>query len=93
MSSEELSRKLQELHQELLDNPAIDAKAVQSLKAVLGDIQLALDRAKEQDAQPVSPESPVSGRLQVFIEEFEAHHPRLTLTLSNIADQLSAMGF
>ncbi len=105
MSAEELSRTLTKLHSELADTPELDASTLRSLRVVLGDVQLALDRAAlEADAKQRVDESgaassevgarsgTVSGQLQELIEAFEAKHPRLTLTLSQIADRLADMG-
>jgi len=101
MSAEELSRTLTKLHSELADTPELDESTLRSLRAVLGEVQVALDRAAfEADAKLQSGESSatssnsgtVSGRLQDLIEDFEAKHPRLTLTLSQIADRLADMG-
>jgi len=93
MSTEELSRTLSKLHEELADSPELDENTRRSLRAVLGEIQVAIDRAGGGEAiEEETPVLSVSGRLQEVIDEFEARHPRLTLTLSQIADRLSDMG-
>ena len=97
MSSEELTRTLDKLQADLASNPQLDENALQSLKLVLEDIQSAIERAAmaNEEAQQAAVESApdsMTGRLQELIEDFEAKHPKLTMTLSQIADQLSEMG-
>lgn len=97
MSSEELTRTLDKLQADLASNPQLDEHALQSLKLVLEDIQSAIERAAmaNEEAQQAAVESApdsMTGRLQELIEDFEAKHPKLTMTLSQIADQLSEMG-
>lgn len=95
MTTEQLSQTLSKLHAELSNNPELDQTTLQALKVLLGEIQLAIDRAAG-DAPPADQthESalPLGHKLQSAISEFEARHPRLTLTLSQIADGLNAMG-
>ncbi len=45
MSAQELSQKLSELQTELAENPELDEQTRRSLSAVLGEIQVAIDRA------------------------------------------------
>jgi hypothetical protein len=95
MTAQELSQAVSKLHEELTGNPELDENALRSLSALLGEIQVAIDRAASDKASAVEPQEPsqdVVQRLQSAISEFEAKHPRLTLTLSQIADRLSAMG-
>ena len=95
MTAEELSQTLRKLHEELSGNPELDENTIHSLRALLGEIQVAIDRVEGDEPQAAdSPESSpaVGQRLQLVIREFEARHPRLTLTLSQIADRLAAMG-
>lgn len=99
MSAEELSRTLTKLHSELADTPELDEGTLRSLRAVLAEVQVALDRAAleaggsvGEDSAGSSNSGTVSGRLQDLLEDFEAKHPRLTLTLSQIADRLADMG-
>ena len=95
MTAEELSQTLRTLHEELSGNPELDENAIRSLRALLGEIQVAIDRASDEPLADHSHETslPVGQRLRSAIGEFEARHPRLTLSLSQIADQLTAMGF
>ncbi len=105
MSAEELSRTLTKLHSEIADTPELDVETQRALQAVLVKVQRVLDRAKndseskfadeeddESSANPDANSDTVSGRLQDLIVDFEAKYPRLTLTLSQIADRLADMG-
>jgi DNA-binding transcriptional LysR family regulator len=79
----------------LSGNPELDENALRSLRALLGEIQVAIDRAAGEVPQTdhtLATSLPIGQRLQSVIGEFEAHHPRLTMTLSQIADRLTAMG-
>ncbi|MDX1927544.1 MAG: DUF4404 family protein [Pirellulaceae bacterium] len=90
MTTEELSQTLRKLHEELSANPALDQSTINSLKSLLGEIQVAIDRAASEDS--LQPALPITERIQSAITAFEARHPSLTLSLSKIADGLSAMG-
>ncbi len=98
MTTEELSQTLLKLHEELSGNPELDEKTLDSLRILLGEIQVAIDRAGGGEADEVEPVDsadaslPVGERLRSAITAFEARHPSLTLSLSKIADGLSAMG-
>ena len=98
MSSEELTRTLGKLQANLADSPQLDEKALQSLRLVLDDIQTAIERtAVSRDIEPgeentEQENASMSSRLQGLIDDFEAKHPNLTLTLSQIADRLAEMG-
>jgi hypothetical protein len=95
MTAEELSQTLSKLHQELSGNPELDENTLCSLKSLLTEIQVAIDRAagvEPLEDQTIQPALPLGQRLQSVIGEFEARHPRLTLSLSQIADGLNSMG-
>jgi len=95
MTAEELSQTLRKLHEELSGNPELDENTLGSLRVLLGEIQVAIDRATGDEFQAVDSHEaslPVGERLRSAISAFEARHPSLTLSLSKIADGLSAMG-
>ncbi len=108
MSAQELSQKLSELRAQLAEDAELDEQTRESLTAVLGEIQAAMDRAAQQAvdvnargsigdqqvdqrADEVAEDS-IAGRVREVIEDFEAKHPRLTMTLSMIADRLAEIG-
>lgn len=92
MSNDELSKTLEKLHEELSQNPQLDENTLQSMRSILDEIQAAISRIDL--AQPASDSEPltVTQRLQDMISDFEARHPQLTATLSQIADRLTDMG-
>jgi hypothetical protein len=97
---QELANTLQELHAELERSPQLDSDAVAALRALMQEIQQKTSQsedqetAKEEDEAPSedSDSSEMLQRLQGMIEDFEAHHPQLTRTLSLVAERLSDMG-
>lgn len=94
MTAEDLTQTLQKLHAELSGNPELDENTLSSLRTLLSEIQVAIDRATGVESPASSDESslPVTDRLRSAISSFEARHPSLTLSLSKIADGLSSMG-
>ena len=95
MAADELSQTLRTLHDELAGNPELDENTTRSLRALLGEIQAVLDRGTEGEPHVDTsrePSRPVGERLRSVIGEFEGRHPTLTLSLSQIADGLTAMG-
>ena len=95
MTAEELSQSLRTLHEELSGNPELDENTIRSLRSLLGEIQIAIDRVTSDEPpadQMQESTLPVGQRLRSAISEFEARHPRLTLSLSQIADRLAAIG-
>jgi len=95
MTAEELSQTLRKLHEELSGTPELDENTLGSLRLLLGEIEVAIDRAAGDElkaAHTHDPSLPVGERLRSAISAFEARHPSLTLSLSKIADGLSAMG-
>ncbi len=103
MSNEELSQTLERLHEQLAQHPQLDAPTLHSLKSLLDEIQLACLNA-EQRVEVNSTKNPtpnvgaehnqgsINQRLQDVITDFEVRHPKLTATLSQIADRLSDIG-
>ncbi len=95
MTTEDLSQTLSKLHEELSARPELDADTIRSLKLLLGEIQAALESQGNEEPSTASAQGTsmsVVEKLKSAIEEFEARHPDLTLSLSQIADRLSAMG-
>ncbi len=108
MSAEELSQTLRKLHDELSRNPELDESTLASLRLLLDEIQVAIDRGTGEESVAVGPPVvdsaddsavdvkeqtlPVGERLRMAIDAFEARHPSLTLSLSKIADGLSSIG-
>lgn len=95
--SEGLGEILKRLHSELSGQPRLDPGTVESLRVLAADIERAL-AAQSQPPQPSGPDSTpspdesLSSRVTGLLEDFEAHHPQLTKTLSMIAERLADMG-
>jgi Domain of unknown function (DUF4404) len=93
MSNEELSRTLEKLHQELSQNPRLDEKTLRSMRAIAEEIQTSIARMNSNHPAPTQSEpTTITERLREMISEFEARHPQLTATMSQIADRLTDMG-
>jgi hypothetical protein len=96
MANEALARSLERLQQQLSQGPELDESTSTSLQALLSEIQSVCARAEVSPAGAVpseeSPQHSLGDRLQRVIEDFESRHPQLTVTLSQIADQLSDLG-
>lgn len=96
MAREELLRTLEKLHSELSQNPQLDEGTLQSMRAIVNEIQLSIANSvndKSEASPKIQTETPFfTERLQDLITRFEARHPQITATLSNIADRLTDMG-
>jgi hypothetical protein len=92
--SEELAKTLRQLHVELTNLPRLDAATLDSLRTLAGDIQKVIDSQTQEDADEPSDANAgtLSERIEALVNDFEAHHPQLTKTLSMIAERLSDMG-
>ncbi len=92
MSNDELSKTLEKLHEELSHSPQLDENTLRSMRSILDEIQTAISRIDSvppaSDSEPLT----ITQRLQEMISVFEARHPQLTATLSQIADRLTDMG-
>jgi len=89
--ADELSDAMNKLHQELVEHPRLDASKIQSLKALMADIQQVIDE-QSGERPGASDSATLSTRIQDYVEEFEASYPKLTQTLSMIAERLADMG-
>ena len=87
MSDKNLTELLEQLHDELDGTQSVDEKGRELLRALNVDIQELLERS--EDGQ--SADSMIE-RLQDTIDHFEATHPALTSTLSNIMNILNNAG-
>ena len=92
MANEELLKTLDKLHQELSQNPTLDETSLRSMRAILDEIQTAISRIESDKTAASSERLTITQRLQDLISVFEARHPQLTATLSQIADRLTDMG-
>ena len=91
MTNVNLEQLLDSLRQNLADNSAIDDQVAEKMRLLVSDIQNALT-SPANTSQPESTNPMLAGRVQEFIDDFQAHHPRLTSNLSMIAERLADMG-
>lgn len=85
MTKETLKRNLQQLHRELASGKSLDPETRGLLGEVAGDIERILaDEAEDTDN--------IRGRIESAAWQFEASHPALAGTLSEIADALAKLG-
>jgi hypothetical protein len=88
MENETLRRQLQELHDELQQVKSLDATERELLLNLAVDVQEALRRDDDQ-AEHLSS---LSSRLKEALAQLEASHPRATMLMRSVIDQLSFMG-
>jgi uncharacterized coiled-coil protein SlyX len=91
MTNADLEKLLNSLRQNLADNSAIDEQVAEKMRLLVEDIQNTLTRSASA-SQSESTNPLLAGRVQEFIDDFQAHHPRLTSNLSMIAERLADMG-
>jgi len=87
MTDNKLTQILEQLHNELANTEAVDEKGRELLGALNVDIQYLLKRSEDE-----SSDDSLLERLQDTMDHFEATHPALTSTLSNIMNILNNAG-
>lgn len=88
MDKQEFQNRLAQLHSELQQVRTVDEDERELLKKLSADIQDLLD------SQANTPEhhQRLSERLRESIEKMEASHPRITMLMGQVIDQLAKMG-
>lgn len=84
---ENLQQHLQQLRDQLAQNPPMSANERAELTSLIQEIELQL----AHDAVNVPDENLVDG-INLAVERFEAEHPTLAVTLRNILQSLASMG-
>ncbi|MBT8764778.1 DUF4404 family protein [Pseudomonas boanensis] len=84
---ERLQQQLQDLRDQLAEDPPLDDDERASLIELMQEIELRLAR----DAASAPDASLVDG-VNLAVERFETRHPTLTVTLRNILQSLANMG-
>lgn len=85
VTKEVLIRDLDRLRAELAASGELDSATRQSLATLAEDIERILGEGH-------SPEDSLPDRLRAAASQFEAEHPRLARTLSEITDTLAKLG-
>jgi hypothetical protein len=89
MENSELSKLLQQLHDEIKNTEAVDDKGADLLRDLDGDIHALLERLG-QTPEPLEPSN--VQRLEDVVQHFEVTHPTLTELISKILLSLSNSG-
>ena len=102
MSTEDLTQRLKQLQDELINTQKLDENSVRLLQGVLNDIQLAIERSANgsgnsadlevEDVAAKEESNSIGAKLRGLIDAFEVEHPRLTMSLSQLAEYLAEIG-
>ena len=88
---ENISDLVQKLHVALSEHPRLDPSTEEALGSLAKDIRDSLSAESEKGAEFAASET-LSGRILSFLESYEAQNPKITQTLSMIAERLADMG-
>ena len=88
MDKQQLREQLEKLHAELQDVESLNEKDRALLQNLASDVREALNR-EDEDAEHYNS---LGERLKETVAEIEASHPRITLLMRQIIDQLAFMG-
>ena len=88
MDRRELHGKLKDLHTELQRVESLDENERTTLEALATDIQEIL----EKDHEEARNYSGLGDRLKDAVAQLEASHPRATISMREVIDQISFMG-
>ena len=88
MDKQQLREQLEKLHAELQDVDSLNEKDRALLQNLASDVREALNREGEHAEHYNS----LGERLKETVAEIEASHPRITLLMRQIIDQLAFMG-
>lgn len=88
MDKQKLHERLEELHRELQQVDSLDSGDREMLLALAGEVQKVLgaadDRAQHYEG--------LGDRLKESVAQVEASHPRATMLMREVIDQLAYMG-
>lgn len=88
MDKNKLHRELEELHAELQQVESLDKNDRELFQRLAGDIRRLLEHTETEIHHYRS----LSERLREGIAQLEASHPRTTLLMRQVIDQMSFMG-
>ncbi len=89
MNNQPLRESLEQLHRELEQTQSLDADSRERLRHLMKEIQSVLD---ESGDVPAHRYESLAKRLRETVDHFEDAHPRLTLTIGQVLDNLAAIG-
>lgn len=88
MDKQKLREQLQDLHTELQQVESLDAGEREMLQNLAKDVQKVLRQEGDQTQQYTS----LGDRLREVVAQVEASHPRVTLLMRQVIDELAYMG-
>lgn len=88
MDKEQLRGQLEQLHAELQKVESLDAHERELLLNLARDVQDLLDR----EGDDTEPYRGLGGRLSEAVAQLEAAHPRTTMLMRQVIDQLAYLG-
>jgi septation ring formation regulator EzrA len=88
MDKQTLREQLQDLHTELQKVESLDAGERELLQNLAKDVQEVLGQEHDQTQQYSS----LGDRLREVVAQVEASHPRVTLLMRQVIDELGYMG-
>ena len=88
MDKEQLQERLEELHAELQQVETPDANQQELLRTVARDVQEVLEKEGDHPQHY----SGLSERLSEAVAQLEASHPRTTMLMRQVIDQLAFLG-
>lgn len=88
MSSDDIKRRLTELHAELEKTPELDADLRELLTEVDGDIHALLARRQPEEDEVRG----LRERLEALAADFDAQHPNTNLVFRELIHALGRMG-
>lgn len=98
MSNSEILTKLRQLHEELTEinedlraADEVDGQTVDALGALVSDVTVLVDRARELEQEPDS--ESLREELMDRVTQFECEHPSVTRFLTEVGDVLARIGF
>lgn len=86
MPARELQKQLDELREQLEQNPPLSLEERDDLKKLMEQIEA------EIKLEAVTPDNNLVDGVNLAVERFEVEHPGLTATLRNIVQSLQSMG-
>ncbi|MDH3689679.1 MAG: DUF4404 family protein [Gammaproteobacteria bacterium] len=89
MDKQRLLELLKGLHSELEATESVDAESDELLRTVMTDIHRLLDNRGEA---PSDQGKTINERMKKIAVQFEADHPRLSMTMNEVMDALNKMG-
>jgi predicted nuclease with TOPRIM domain len=88
MNKQRLRAQLEQLHTELQEVESLDSNEREMLEKLAGEIQAILEREEDHPQHYSS----LRDRLREAVAQLEAAHPRTTILMRQVIDQLAYMG-